>query len=150
MLSAAGRFLLPLSPAGQITSSLLPLPLALPAPPPLPPQVRQTIIEDLGQPPEALYREFAQAPIASASLAQVHEATDHDGRHLAVKVRPAPPAVLLYAPRWLLAAVVRYFCCHLLLWYCCLVCFYPPPCFAYCCWHPRAHRSITINTQAAP
>ena len=60
-------------------------PLASPSPALLL-QVRQTIIEDLGQPPEALFRDFAQTPIASASLAQVHEATDHDGRRLAVKV----------------------------------------------------------------
>ena len=70
--------------------------------------MRQTIIEDLGQPPEALFREFAQAPIASASLAQVHEAVDHDGRHLAVKVRPLPG----HAPP---GAVIAPLCCALLL-----------------------------------
>ncbi|KAL4422859.1 hypothetical protein ABPG75_009056 [Micractinium tetrahymenae] len=50
-------------------------------------QVRQTIVEDLGQPPEQLFASFSAKPIASASLAQVHEATDHDGRRLAVKVQ---------------------------------------------------------------
>lgn len=50
-------------------------------------QVRQTIIEDLGSPPEQLYKSFSQQPIASASLAQVHKAVDHDGRQLAIKVQ---------------------------------------------------------------
>ncbi|KAL4448834.1 hypothetical protein ABPG77_007551 [Micractinium sp. CCAP 211/92] len=50
-------------------------------------QVRQTIVEDFGQPPEQLFASFSAQPIASASLAQVHEAIDHDGRRLAVKVQ---------------------------------------------------------------
>jgi hypothetical protein len=35
------------------------------------PEVAQIISEDLGQPPEALFRDFSHTPIASASLAQV-------------------------------------------------------------------------------
>ncbi|EFN51969.1 hypothetical protein CHLNCDRAFT_32749 [Chlorella variabilis] len=50
-------------------------------------QVRQTIQEDLGRVPEELFAQFAHQPVASASLAQVHEAVDHDGRRLAVKVQ---------------------------------------------------------------
>jgi aarF domain-containing kinase len=35
------------------------------------PEVAQIIREDLGQPPEALFKDFCHTPIASASLAQV-------------------------------------------------------------------------------
>jgi hypothetical protein len=50
-------------------------------------EVRQIIKEDLGAPPEVLFASFDPVPVASASLAQVHVATGHDGRKLAVKVR---------------------------------------------------------------
>mmetsp|Transcript_3442 Transcript_3442/g.9893 ORF Transcript_3442/g.9893 Transcript_3442/m.9893 type:complete len:315 (+) Transcript_3442:314-1258(+) len=50
-------------------------------------EVRATMREDLGAYPEELYAGFDPIPIASASLAQVHVAHDHDGRKLAVKVQ---------------------------------------------------------------
>ncbi|KAI3430556.1 hypothetical protein D9Q98_005149 [Chlorella vulgaris] len=50
-------------------------------------EVRQTIVEDFGRTPEQLFASFAKEPCASASLAQVHEALDHDGQRLAVKVQ---------------------------------------------------------------
>jgi len=43
--------------------------------------------EDLGAPPEELFASFEQEPFASASLGQVHRATDGDARLLAVKVQ---------------------------------------------------------------
>lgn len=52
-------------------------------------EVRQIIQEDLGSPPEQLFQQFSATPIASASLAQVHTATTHDGRKVAVKVQHA-------------------------------------------------------------
>jgi len=42
---------------------------------------------ELGEEPGVLFTEFAQEPIASASLAQVHLARLHDGRQVAVKVQ---------------------------------------------------------------
>jgi aarF domain-containing kinase len=50
--------------------------------------VRKTITEDFGAPPEILFTEMEQTPIASASLAQVHLARDAlTGRKVAVKVQ---------------------------------------------------------------
>src|SRR3954447_4109134 len=49
--------------------------------------VREIVTRSLGAPPETLYESFNPAPLAAASLAQVHDATTHDGRRVAVKVQ---------------------------------------------------------------
>jgi aarF domain-containing kinase len=49
--------------------------------------VREVIEEQLGKPLDAVFASFETTPIASASLAQVHRATLHDGRAVAVKVQ---------------------------------------------------------------
>ncbi len=51
--------------------------------------VRARIAAELGGTPEALFATFEAAPVASASLAQVHRATLADGRAVAVKVQHA-------------------------------------------------------------
>lgn len=50
-------------------------------------QIRQRILDDFGAEPEELFAEFTTAPIASASIAQVHVARLDDGRKVAVKVQ---------------------------------------------------------------
>ncbi|HXT14127.1 MAG TPA: AarF/UbiB family protein [Gemmatimonadaceae bacterium] len=49
--------------------------------------VRRRIEFELKQPIESLFKEFDRSPIATASLAQVHAATLHDGRRVAVKAQ---------------------------------------------------------------
>ncbi len=56
-------------------------------------EVRQVIIEELGDPPEMVFGHFCEEPVAAASIGQVHEAALHDGTRVAVKVqRPGTAA----------------------------------------------------------
>ena len=52
-------------------------------------EIKRCIEAELKQPIAKLFAHLHEAPIASASLGQVHEATLHDGRHVAVKVQHA-------------------------------------------------------------
>ncbi|RJS23973.1 AarF/ABC1/UbiB kinase family protein [Corallococcus sp. H22C18031201] len=50
-------------------------------------QVVQVVRQELGAPPEALFREFTPEAFAAASLGQVHRAVLKDGQPVAVKVQ---------------------------------------------------------------
>lgn len=50
-------------------------------------QVRDTIVQELGAPPEDLFATFNPEPLAAASTAQVHRATLPDGAKVVVKVQ---------------------------------------------------------------
>lgn len=50
-------------------------------------EIRAQLVASLGQSIEALFKEWEDVPIASASIGQVHRATLHDGRQVAVKVQ---------------------------------------------------------------
>lgn len=52
-----------------------------------PAAIRETIESELGDSLESLFAEWSDAPIASASIGQVHRAVLHDGRAVAVKVQ---------------------------------------------------------------
>ncbi len=49
--------------------------------------IRRAIVAELGDQPEALFATWDDVPLASASIGQVHRATLHDGRAVAVKVQ---------------------------------------------------------------
>ena len=51
------------------------------------PVVKACVERELGKPIDAVFSEFSETPIASASLAQVHAARLIDGREVAVKVQ---------------------------------------------------------------
>jgi ubiquinone biosynthesis protein len=50
-------------------------------------EARSIIVEELGAPPETVYKNFDKTPVAAASLAQVHRALLHDGTEAAVKIQ---------------------------------------------------------------
>ncbi|KAF3433445.1 hypothetical protein FNV43_RR24547 [Rhamnella rubrinervis] len=50
-------------------------------------QVCEVFKKELGETPDKIFSEFDPVPIASASLAQVHVASTHDGQKVAVKVQ---------------------------------------------------------------
>jgi ubiquinone biosynthesis protein len=56
-------------------------------PPADPAEVHKLFKEELGDEPSKLFKHFDETPFASASIAQVHYATLHDGREVVVKIQ---------------------------------------------------------------
>ena len=58
-------------------------------------EVRATVEVELGAPMTKFFSAFSETPLAAATIAQVHEATMQNGRHVAVKVqRPCLKAII--------------------------------------------------------
>lgn len=58
--------------------------------------LRATIERELGAPPEELFKEFEEIPIASASIGQAHRARLQDGRPVVVKVQRPDLSEIFY------------------------------------------------------
>jgi len=69
--------------------------------------VRQTIISDLGQPPEELFEALEVEPIAAASLGQVHRVRLKEGGLAVVKVQRPDLAALLYGDLGYMRLIAR-------------------------------------------
>ncbi len=52
-----------------------------------PEEIKALIEQELGKPLDELFADWEEEPLASASIGQVHRATLHDGRRVAVKVQ---------------------------------------------------------------
>jgi predicted unusual protein kinase regulating ubiquinone biosynthesis (AarF/ABC1/UbiB family) len=50
-------------------------------------QAAEVVARELGKPPEELFRDFSEAPLAAASMGQVHAAKLADGRDVVVKIQ---------------------------------------------------------------
>jgi len=82
---------------GQLMASspgLFPAPLATAArrcldevPPFGPEEVRRMVAEDLGRPPNQIFKSFDDTPLSAASIGQVHACTLPDGRDAVVKLQ---------------------------------------------------------------
>ncbi len=70
--------------------------------------IREIIEESLGRPLAALYRHIDEAPLGSASIAQVHRAETHEGRQVVVKVMKPGIKEAVVADLKLLEAVGRF------------------------------------------
>jgi hypothetical protein len=73
-----------------------------------PSDVREAVERELGKPIGAVFSEFAETPIASASLAQVHAARLLDGTEVAVKVQYPDIDIVRTWPRCLASATRRF------------------------------------------
>ncbi len=70
--------------------------------------VRRIFVEELGQPPEALFKEFDYTTLASASIGQVHRAVLPDSTIVAVKVQRPGIRGIFMRDTLLLNAFVRF------------------------------------------
>lgn len=52
-----------------------------------PDAIRRVMVSELGRPPEEMFAEFDQAPLAAATVAQVHAARLADGHEVVVKIQ---------------------------------------------------------------
>ena len=71
-------------------------------------EAARMIADDLGQAPAELFGSFDEAPVASASISQVHRATLKDGTAVAVKIQRPGIAAVIDADIELLGSVAQW------------------------------------------
>ena len=78
--------------------------------PPMPIRLLETVMtEELGEGWREFFQEFDEQPVASASIGQVHRATWHDGREVAVKIQYPGAAKALRSDLRQLSRMARMF-----------------------------------------
>jgi ubiquinone biosynthesis protein len=83
-----------ISEFGKLQDSAPPVPYA---------DIREQLSEDLGAPPEEIFKHFNAQPLAAASIAQVYRASLEDGSEVIIKVRrPGIRPVIEADLRWLM------------------------------------------------
>jgi len=70
-------------------------------------EIAACVERELGKPLDAVFSEFDEEPLASASLAQVHRARLHDGREVAVKVQYPDVEAIVHGDLAALARLCR-------------------------------------------
>jgi len=83
------------------------------AAPPVPlEQIRQVIMQDLGQNPKAIFAQFESKPLASASIAQVHAARMRNGQEVVVKIQRPGISIAIEQDLEILAGMADWAAAH--------------------------------------
>jgi len=75
-------------------------------------QIRQVVLQELGQLPEAIFAQFEPQPMASASIAQVHAARLRDGEEVVVKIQRPGISIVIEQDLEILAGMADWAAAH--------------------------------------
>lgn len=75
-------------------------------------QIRQVVLQEMGQLPEAIFAQFEPTPMASASIAQVHAARLRDGQEVVVKIQRPDISIAIEQDLEILASMANWAAAH--------------------------------------